>query len=179
MTASAFAVQKVEFPWWLVLLEGIAVLILGILLVIAPGATLEIIVQIVGFFWLIKGLFNIISIFIDQSMWGWKLFAGILGIIAGLVVLRHPLWSAVALPAIVAIIIGIQGIIVGVVGLVVAFKGGGVGPAILGVVSILFGLVLLINPILSAVALVLVLAAFAIVGGVASIIMAFRLRPAG
>ena len=81
--------------------------------------------------------------------------------------------------SIVAIIIGIQGIIVGVVSLVMAFKGGGVGIAILGLVSILFGIVLLINPILSALALVLVLAAFAIVGGVASIVMAFRLRPAG
>jgi uncharacterized membrane protein HdeD (DUF308 family) len=78
-------------PWWLVLLEGIAAIILGLLLLTAPQATLLVLVQLLGIYWLVKGIFQIISIFIDSSRWGWKLFAGILGIVAGIIILGHPL----------------------------------------------------------------------------------------
>ena len=50
-------------PWWLVLLEGIAAVIIGIFLLASPGITLFALVQITGFFWLIGGIFRIVSIF--------------------------------------------------------------------------------------------------------------------
>ena len=57
------------FPWLLVLLEGIAAVILGILMLTAPGVTLFILVQVLGIFLLIAGIFRIVSIFIDSSSW--------------------------------------------------------------------------------------------------------------
>ena len=59
-----------------------------------------------------------------------------------------------------------------------AFKGGGWAAGILGALSIIFGIILLLNPVASAVALVFVAGGFAIVGGIASIVMAFRYRAA-
>ncbi len=176
MTTDVRSLEAAQFPWWLVLLEGIVALIFGILLLTAPGATLVVIVQITGFFWLIQGIFQIVGIFVDSSMWGWKLFAGVLGVIAGILVLQHPLWSAVLVPSIIVIILGIQGIIFGVVGLVIGFRGGGWGVGILGVLSIIFGILLLFNPVLGTAALVLVLGVFAVIGGIASIVMAFQMR---
>jgi uncharacterized membrane protein HdeD (DUF308 family) len=176
MTADARALEVPQFPWWLVLLEGIAALIFGILLLIAPGATLVVVIQITGFFWLIKGIFQIVSIFMDSSLWGWKLFAGILGILAGLLVLQHPLWSAVLVPSLIVIILGVDGLIFGVVGLFTAFKGAGWGVGILGVLSILFGILLMFNPVLGAAALAIILGIFAIIGGITSIVMAFQMR---
>lgn len=176
MTADIRSLEAAQFPWWLVLLEGIVTLIFGILLLTAPGATLVVIVQITGFFWLIQGIFQIVGIFVDSSLWGWKLFAGVLGIMAGILVLQHPLWSTVLLPSIVVIILGIQGIIFGVVGLVIAFRGAGWGVGILGALSILFGILLLSNPMLGTAALVMVLGVFAVIGGIASIVMAFQMR---
>ena len=165
-----------EVPWWLVLIQGISALLLGIFLITSPGATTFILVQFLGIYWLVSGIFQLIAMFIDSSAWGWKLFAGILGILAGIAVLNHPLWSTIMIPSVLVIILGVQGIIVGIVGLVTAFKGGGWGSGVLGALSILFGLVLLFNPLLGAAALPWVLGIFGIVGGITSIIAAFRMK---
>jgi uncharacterized membrane protein HdeD (DUF308 family) len=109
-------------------------------------------------------------------MWGWKLFAGILGIIAGIIIIQHPIWSTILVPTVAIIILGIDGIIIGIVSLVQAFKGGGWGVGILGVLSILFGLILVANPLIGAAALPWVLGIFGIFGGLFAIVMAFRLR---
>lgn len=177
MTATTMSSpQRDMTPWWLVLLEGIAMLILGILLLIKPGMTVLIFVQFVGIYWLISGIFQIIGIFLDSSMWGWKLFAGVLGILAGIIVVQHPLWSPVVLGSTLIIILGIEGIIYGGIGLYQAFKGAGWGAGILGALSILFGIYFLANIGQATLVLPWVFGIFAIVGGIAAIVMAFRLK---
>jgi len=175
--ANAITTQQEQVtPWWLVLINGIAALILGILLITNTGATVFILVQFLGIYWLISGIFSIIAIFVDSSSWGWKLFSGILGIIAGILVLNHSLWSALLVPTVLVLIIGIQGIIVGGIGIYQAFKGAGWGAGILGALSIIFGIILVANPILGAAALPWVLGIFGVVGGIFAIIAAFRMR---
>jgi uncharacterized membrane protein HdeD (DUF308 family) len=175
-TATATSTDARIVPWWLVLLQGIAALIIGVLLLMSPGSTTLILIQLLGIYWFVSGIFGIVSIFIDSSMWGWKLFAGILGIIAGILIIQNPLWSTLLVPATLIIIFGIEGIIIGIVNLIQAFQGGGWGIGILGVVSIIFGIVLLGNVLISAALLPFVLGGLAIIGGIVAIIMAFRLR---
>jgi uncharacterized membrane protein HdeD (DUF308 family) len=164
-------------PWWLVLLEGIAAVIIGIFLLTAPGITLLFLVQVTGFFWLIGGILRLVSIFVDSSLWGWKLLASIVGVLAGLVVLQHPLWSTLLLPAVYVIILGVQGIILGGAGLIMAFQGGGWGSGVLGVLSIILGIVLLLNPLFIGIAVLpFVLGAFALLGGILAIVAAFAMR---
>ena len=176
-TAETEGVPIPSVPWWLVLLEGIAAVIIGIFLLTSPGIPLFALVQITGFFWLIGGIFRIVSIFVDSSSWGWKLLGGIIGILAGLVVLQHPLWSTLLLPAVYVIILGIQGIILGGASLVMAFRGGGWGTGVLGVLSIILGVVLLLNPLFIGIAVLpFVLGAFALVGGSLAVVAAFMMR---
>ena len=176
MTAFAQRTEGMDSPWWLVLLEGIAAAIIGLFLLTAPGATLFVLVQVLGIFWLVGGLFRTVSIFIDTSLWGWKLVGGVLGILAGIVVLQHPLWSSMLVPAIYLIILGIQGLISGGVSLVLAFSGGGWGAGILGALSIIFGLVLLFNVWIGVAILPFILGAVGIVGGGLAIAVAFAMR---
>lgn len=165
-------------PWWLVLYEGIALFILGLLLLIAPRMTTLILVQFVGIYWLVAGIFKIVRIFMDSSGWGWKLVGGILGILAGLIVIRHPLWSPVVLGSVLVIILGVQGLIIGVIGLIQSFQGGGWGAAVLGVVSILFGLLFLLNVGGVTLALPWTIGIIALIGGALAIFGAFRLKSA-
>ena len=176
MTTDTFNNQSVNSPWWLVLMEGIAAIIIGVLLFTSTGATLVVLVQILGIYWLIKGIFEIISIFVDSSQWGWKLFGGVVGILAGILILQHPLWSAFLVPGVTVILIGVFGIIIGIIGLIRAFQGGGWGIGILAVTSILLGLLLIANPLFSIVLFPFVLGSFAIVGGIVAIVVAFRMR---
>ena len=163
-------------PWWVALLEGIAALILGLLLVTDTAATTVVVVQLLGVYWLVDGIFRLITIFIDHRGWGWKLIGGILGIFLGLVVLRHPLWSTIVVPESLAVIVGILGMVMGVFSLIQAFQGSGWGAGILGVLGFLFGLVILANPLTSAIGLIWAVAALAICGGALLIITAFRYR---
>src|SRR5215208_994981 len=176
MTAFAQRTEERGLAWWLVLLEGIAAAIIGLFLLTAPGATLFVLVQVLGIFWLVGGIFRIVSIFIDTSLWGWKLVGGVLGIVAGIVVLQHPLWGSVLVPAIYVVILGIQGLVLGGVNLVMAFRGEGWGIGILGALSIVFGLVLLFNVWIGVAALPYVLGAVGIVGGGLAIAVAFAMR---
>lgn len=176
MSAATVSRSEPPIPWWLVLLEGIALIVLGILLLTSPGQTTVILVQFIGIYWLVAGMFKIISIFLDSSMWGWKLFAGIVGILAGIVVLQHPVWSPLVLGSTLIIILGIQGIVMGGVSIYQAFKGAGWGAGILGVVSLIFGVYLLLNVGQSTLVLPWVLGILAIIGGIAAIVMAFRVK---
>jgi uncharacterized membrane protein HdeD (DUF308 family) len=74
-------------PWWLVLLEGILLALFGLLLLVAPGASLFFMMQLLGLYLFIEGIFRIIGIFLDSSSWGSKPVVGILCLIAGLAAL--------------------------------------------------------------------------------------------
>lgn len=166
----------VSTPWWVPLVAGIAMALAGLLLIMAPGRTLIVLVQFLGLYWLVGGVVRLVSIFVDRSGWGWKLVAGILGIVAGLFVVQHPLWSAVAVPGTIAVYLGIMTIVLGVLELIMAFLGGGWQTGILGVVSVLFGALLVFNPLIVAVALPLLFGGSALVGGIATAVLAFKSR---
>jgi uncharacterized membrane protein HdeD (DUF308 family) len=163
--------------WWVVLLQGIAAIIIGVLMFTDTVDALVTLTIFLGVYWFIGGIFDLVRMFMDHTNWGWKLASGILGIIAGLIVIRHPLWTAVLLPATLVWILGFLGLIIGVMGVFQAFRGAGWGTGILGVLSVLLGLVLLFgNTFLAAVVLVYMAAGLAIVGGIAAIFLSFQIK---
>jgi uncharacterized membrane protein HdeD (DUF308 family) len=163
-------------PWGLVLVEGIVVALLGLVLLVAPGASLVFLVQLLGIYLFIAGIFRIIGIFLDSSLWAWKLAAGILCLIAGLAILTNPLWSTTLASTGLVILVGFLAMLQGAAGLIVAFQGGGWGMGVLSVLGILLGLILVINPLIGVAALTFILAIFMLIGGVGAVIQAFRMR---
>lgn len=178
MTANTQAAgeQPVSIPWWLVLIEALAAIIIGLLLLINPGSTMAVLVRLLGFYFLITGILSIIAIFIDSSAWGWKLISGILGILAGIVIVDYPLWSAFIVPTIFLLVIAVFAIIIGVINLIHAFRGAGWGKGALGVMSILLGVVILARPLLATLSLPLILGILALAGGFLALIDAFRIK---
>ena len=85
--------------WWVFLLEGIAALIFGALLLTNPAATLVALAVFLGFYLLFVGVLELVRVFVDRSQpWHWSLIISILGIVAGIIVLNHPGLAALALP---------------------------------------------------------------------------------
>lgn len=176
MYASVLARRYAAVPWWHLLLEGITAVIIGILLVSFPKETTVVLVQILGIYWFVTGILALVSLFIDRSQWGWKLLAGVLGILAGIIVVRHPLWSAFLVPFTIVIVLGVQAIIQGIVGLIMSFQGGGWGAALLGVINIILGIFLLSEPVIAASVFPVVLGIVAIALGVIAIFGSLRAR---
>ncbi len=173
---SSFTSDSPSDPWWMVLIEGIVLVILGIAWLAVPKMTNTVTVQLLGAFWVIVGIFWIILILFDRSMGGRKLFIGVLSIVAGIIIFFHPRWSTPIVGVTLVIIVGMAGLIIGGARIYEAVKGAGLSAAVLGTVSVLFGFILLLNVWVVTLALPQVLGILAIAGGILSIVMAFRLK---
>src|SRR5215471_10222119 len=103
MESTAYAAPSTQsMSWWLILLQGIALLIIGLLLFTETAITLFMLVMFLGIYWLIGGIFDLVGVIVDRTQWGWRLFAGVIGVLAGLAVVRHPLWATIMIPAMLA-----------------------------------------------------------------------------
>jgi uncharacterized membrane protein HdeD (DUF308 family) len=182
MTASME--QTKQRPWGLTLVLGILAIVIGGVLLWAPAKTSAnvylVLVQMLGIWWIISGVMDLVAMFQDHSMWGWKLFIGIVSMIAGGVILMYPVAAAVQLPKIFVLVLGIWGLMYGVILLIMAFRGGGWGAGILGALGIIFGIILVLNwyNLGMGLAMLWVAAVTALIGGVALIFQAFRQRKA-
>jgi uncharacterized membrane protein HdeD (DUF308 family) len=159
---------------YILLFGGIISLVLGILLFTQTAASLAVIMLLIGLLWLIQGIFSLLSIFIDKTKWGWRLFGGVIGIAAGLLVLGNPVASTAAVPAVVAILLGIFGLLIGISALVSAFQGEGWGVGIFGAVSIAIGLLLMFNSIVGGQVLVWLVALLLVIQGGIGIFWSFK-----
>src|ERR671926_13933 len=87
--------ETLSHAWWLVLLQGITAVIIGGLLIAQPGLTVLVLVQFMGAYWFVDGIFKLIAALTGHTgaiSRGWALLAGILGILAGLAVF----WPTIA-----------------------------------------------------------------------------------
>jgi uncharacterized membrane protein HdeD (DUF308 family) len=178
-TASVAAPAREGTPWWLILLEGISLVLIGILLFTDTDQTVFTLVLFIGIWWFITGIMDLVSLFMDRTQWGWKLASGILGIVAGLAIVRHPYWAALLVPATLVWVVGFIGIVVGVIAIIRAFQGAGWGTGILGIISIILGVVAFSANLFVAVPVAIYATAiWALIGGVIAIVYAFRVRAA-
>jgi len=166
-----------HISWWLVLLEGLAALIVGIYLLISPITTAVILVAILGWYWLVSGILTLVSLFRDKRDGIWGAVGGILGVLAGIAIIENPIWSAAVVPEMIVIVAGVLGVCFGFISLFWALKEGW-GAAIMGALSVIFGLLLLGSPMIGIAMLAYLLGALGIAGGAASIYMAMRMRSA-
>jgi uncharacterized membrane protein HdeD (DUF308 family) len=163
--------------WWVFLLQGIAGIALGLLLVTEPGATTIAIVTFLGIYWLIMGIFALVRVFVDHSVpWVWSLLVAIVGILAGLSVIKHPLLAAIGVPTAIVVIVAIQGLLMGGLEIFSVFWGGGIGSFILGAIYVVISLLLLAKPVAAAIAVPLVVGVLLLVQGAALIALALRAR---
>ncbi len=178
-TISADTIQNLEMillPWWIVLLQGVVTLGLGVLLLVWPIETLLVLVTFLGVYWLIGGIVTLASVFTESEHRGWGIASGLLGIIAGILVLLYPFFSTLLIPSFFAILIGVWGILIGALNVAAGIKGAGIGATALGIISAILGILLLAHPLVGAAALVFVFGIFSIIGGIALIAAGVMLR---
>lgn len=176
--------QSVPDVWRMVLLRGILTTLLGLLILFHPERTIVVLLQVLGVFWLIEGiLFVIATIFghIYEMHWGALFGRGLLSILAGVIIVSHPLISPVVTVSLLAYILGILAIVFGLMELITAV---GMREPLSskwslmfgGILSCLVGLFLLIHPFVSTAVVMSILGFFIIIVGLGRIGLAFHLR---
>lgn len=172
-----------ERNWWLPLVRGIAAILFGIAAFVWPGLTLAMLVLLFGAYALVDGVFGVVDSirYRDRiANWGLWLLEGILGIVVGALTLLMPGVSAFVLLMFVAgwAIAGGVLRIVAAIQLRKRIEGEWL-LGLSGVLSILFGVLLVVVPAAGILSLVWLIGAWAVVFGIVLTVLAFRLRRAG
>jgi uncharacterized membrane protein HdeD (DUF308 family) len=147
VAASPMAMETDQRPWWLSLIGGILAMVVGAVMLWGSTTTRVnlwlMLVQLLGLYWLITGILDLVHMFTDHRGWGWKLLMGVISIVAGAYILMYPIATALALPEIFVFVLGIWALIEGCILLFMAFKGGGLTSGVLGALGIVLGLMLM------------------------------------
>jgi uncharacterized membrane protein HdeD (DUF308 family) len=159
--------------WWAI---GI---LFGLVALLLPGATMLSLVLLFAAYIFVDGIFAIVSAVRaaqHHERWGFLVLEGIINIVAaGIAVL----WPGITVIAFV-LVVAFWAIVSGGFMLAAAYR---MGPAdgrwwlvLGGIASVIYGILLVIAPVIGAVVLTWWLGAYALVFGVSLLILAFRLR---
>lgn len=166
--------------WWTFVVRGIAAILFGVLTFLWPGISLTALVFLYGAYALVDGAFNIVAAISKvrgRRHWWALLLQGIVGMAAGLIAFAIPGLAALALLYLIAAwaILGGAFEIAAAIRLRKQLTGEWL-LALSGVLSIAFGILLMLFPGAGALALVLWIGAYAVVFGGLLVALGFKLR---
>ena len=166
--------------WWAFVLRGVIAVLFGVLAFVYPGVTLEALVLLFAFWALFDGVLALIgSVGAAEAHEPWwpLVLIGLLGVAAGLLTLRWPGITALALLFVVAY----WSIFRGVLEIVAAVRlrnliPGEVWLILAGIASIAFGVLLVIYPGTGLLAVIWLVGIYAVIFGIAQVMLGLRLK---
>jgi len=166
--------------WKTMALGGVLAIAFSVAIVVWPNISLSVLIGLFGAFALVSGITTIagaVSLSLPGKQRAWLVIEGLLGIAVGVVVFIWPSLSALGLLYAIAA----WAIAAGIVEFFLSFNLPISGRRSLllglsGVLSIAFGVIMFAEPGAGAIALLALVAAFALVSGVMQIVYAFELR---
>jgi uncharacterized membrane protein HdeD (DUF308 family) len=169
--------------WWVLLLRGIIAILFGVAAYAWPGMTLATLVMFFAAFVLVDGVFDVFAAFSgrnENENWWVLLLEGLLGIAFGVITWTRPGVTVVVL----LLFIGFWALATGILRIIMAIRlrkeiEGEWWLILSGLASVLFGVVVMARPGAGALAMLWVIAAWAIITGIFLVILSFRARSFG
>jgi uncharacterized membrane protein HdeD (DUF308 family) len=165
--------------WWAVGLRGVLAIIFGLICLLTPGIAVGAFVIVFAAYMFVDGIFAIISgIRAARSgeQWGLLILEGVVDLAAGILAIVWPAITLVALVWIVAIWAIVSGALMLGAAFILNIDYGRWWLALGGIASLIFGILLIIEPFIGAVILTLWIGAYALVFGVFLLVLAFQLN---
>lgn len=167
------------WQWWLV--RGIIVALFGVFALVWPQTAIGAFVIFLGILWVVEAIVTLVSAFGTPGIPGrvWAIISGIIGLVAGVVLISSPAASA----AVLVWLVGIFAIIAGIVTVVEAFVLRG-APGwgwllVAGLSQAILGVVIVAWPGITAVVLAIIVGIWALLFGVWLIVFSLWLRKVG
>ncbi len=168
--------------WWMPFVRGILLVIFGLMMFAwGRGATLLAVIQFLGAYWLVGGIFDLFEGFVGRPEGSriWMIVSAVVSMAAGFFVLGHPIVSGLIVGTYLTFIMGFAAVVVGVIHI---FSGSNKkrfwGGTVLGILYTLFGVAVIFNPLVTQAVIVLVLPFWAFIAGASAILAAMRVRGA-
>jgi uncharacterized membrane protein HdeD (DUF308 family) len=165
--------------WWAVGLRGILGIIFGLICLLNPTLAVEVFVILFAAYMLVDGAFTIasgIKAARNGERWALLILQGLVSIAAGVVAVIWPLITLVALVWIIAIWALVSGALMLWAAFTLNIDHGRWWLALGGIASLVFGILLVISPLVGAVVLTLWIGAYALVFGGLLLVLAFQLH---
>jgi uncharacterized membrane protein HdeD (DUF308 family) len=159
---------------WTLGLHGLVSVVFGVMILAWPGISVYALTIVFGAYTLATGIVELGTAFTSRGKEerGWLALRGLLGIAVGVMVFAWPGISALAL----LYVIGFYAVMLGILAVFGAFRlplaGSDAASLVLtGLVSIVFGIVIFVKPGAGALAVLALIAAFALVTGVTELVV--------
>ncbi|RGE46775.1 HdeD family acid-resistance protein [Comamonas testosteroni] len=168
--------------WWVLLLRGVAAIVFGVLTWMQPAASAAALVLIFGAYVFLDGVLGVYSAIKSRNEsrhWWMVLLWGLTGVVFGVLTVINPAITALVL----TIYIGVWALITGVVEIVAALRlrkeiEGEWLLVLGGLISVLFGAFVLAQPGAGMMAMLWVIATYAVIFGVLMVLLAFKVKKA-
>jgi uncharacterized membrane protein HdeD (DUF308 family) len=165
--------------WWALALRGILAILLGLAAIVLPGVTLAVLITLFGAYAVVDGVLAIIAgvrAAERHERWWSPVLKGLAGIAAGVMAFIWPALTALALLYLIAGWAIVTGVLE-VVAAVHLHRAHGEWLLIInGVLSILFGLLIVVWPGAGLITLLWMIGVYAVIFGATLLVLAFRLR---
>lgn len=166
--------------WWMFLLRGILALVFGIAALFFPAAAFLSLVLVFGAFALVDGIFALVAAFTGGAKlenWWWLILEGAVGILIGVLTIIQP----AAMGEAWLILIAAWAVVTGIFEIITAVRlrkviTGEFWLILGGLISVAFGVLVLISPASGAFAVGFMIGAYAILFGIMFIMLALGLR---
>lgn len=166
--------------WWVLLLRGLVSIAFAVLIWMQPAITLKAMIILFGAFALVDGVLGVWSAFSsrkDRNNWWVLMLWGLVGIGIGIITFVAPAVTALAL----LFYIAIWAIVTGVLEIIAAVRlrkeiQGEWLLGLAGLLSLVFGILLIMHPGAGVLAVLWLVAAYALILGVLMVILAFKVR---
>ncbi|HLJ59350.1 MAG TPA: HdeD family acid-resistance protein [bacterium] len=169
-----------ERNWWALALRGVIAILFGGIALFDSGIALYALVIVFGAYALVDGVFNVVAAVRaaeSHHRWGWLLFSGLAGILAGLVTFFWPGITALVLLYVIAYWAIVTGILELIAGFRLRAHAANEWTLLLGgAASIIFGVLLFIHPLAGALAVLWLIGIYAFIFGALMIVQGLRLR---
>lgn len=165
---------EVSGLWWVFLVAGLLSSVAGILLVTRPSHSLNALAVITGIFLLLDGTIELATSFVRDADKGLAAIVGVLGIVVGIVLIRHPVHGVNA----IGILIGIWLVAAGCVRFVRAIVEG-LHPllrCLIAALEVCAGVVIVANPHIGYTTLAIVAGIWLIANGIGLIVFGAAIR---
>lgn len=171
--------KKMAKHWWAVLLRGIVAILFGFVALFASGLTLNVLLILIVFFLIVGGLASIVGSLLatDHKHWWIMLLNGLISIAVGIIIFS---WPAITLLIMVALV-AIWAILTGLFELFASLSASWAAPgkamvALVGVLTIILGIVMLVYPGVTINVAVWLIGLYALIIGISLVFFGFKLK---
>lgn len=171
--------QAIASYWWMPLVRGLLLILFGVIMFARPGVTALSLISLLGLYWIVDGILSIV-----EGLRGhtektriWTIVAGVFGILAGVIILVNPLVAGAVGATLIAWLLGLAIIANGILLIFAGSNGEWTWWGLLmGILYVIFGIIVISNPLVSLVIGAWIFAFWAVVSGILAVVLAFRMR---